>query len=565
MERPASVIKELVENSLDAGATEIEVEIERGGRRLIRVWDNGRGMDHDECLLAVERHATSKIKDETDLLSITTLGFRGEALPSIAAVSRFRLTSKTRDGDAGNRITLDGGVLKGIEEAGCPDGTCVEVKDLFYNTPARRRFLRGIETEKGHIIDVMTRIALSRPDVRFVLKHNGRAVFTLGVAEDRLIRVSALLGNDVHKAMLPVEFRSDDIEVVGGVAKPGINRATAKHIYMLVNDRPVKDRVTTSAVIEGFRDHLMKGRYPTAVLWLYVPPDMIDVNVHPAKTEVRFRDSRSVHQAVSAAVRRALENETPGDMEAFPGETEHGSRVADAIARFSRGSSGHPTATVHGGGMRDFAGAAGVDQGQEALPSADRPGVPWRVIGQVLKTYILAEGPEGLVIIDQHAAHERVVYEELLRQLETGGAQSQALLLPITLDMSGSEAEALDCFCSELDEFGMTVERFGPKTFVIKSLPALVPESEATELVHDVVEGILESGSAGRLADQRDKVVERIACHGAIRAGSELSHEAMRRLISDLMKTGNPEHCPHGRPTIIRLSGPELERIFKRT
>ncbi|MDP8254110.1 MAG: DNA mismatch repair endonuclease MutL [Candidatus Alcyoniella australis] len=563
VERPASVVKELVENSLDAGATEIVVEIERAGRRLIRVADNGCGMGYDDCLLAVERHATSKINDESDLLAVRTLGFRGEALPSIAAVSRFALTSCGPQDEGGTKLTINGGVIQSVEQVGCPAGTMVEVRELFYNTPARRRFLAGLQTELGHIIDRLTRIALARPEVRFVLRHNGRNVFVLPALDDALLRVSSLIGDDVSRALIRLELDQDEVMIRGGIAAPEVSRGSARQIYALVNGRAVRDKVTTGAVIEGFRDHLMRGRYPVAVIDLNTALDMVDVNVHPAKTEVRFRDSRSVFQALSQSVRQALRSHAESSMpqptgqgggseQVLPDQREQ--RVADAVARYSVGR--------------------GSDAGaQPYFPRQEQPELiqrhderrPWRIIGQVLDCYILAQDEQGLVIIDQHAAHERVVYERLLGQIEQGAAQSQRLLLPITLDLAGTEGAALEQFAPELEGFGITVERFGPQTFVIKSLPALVPESAASNLVRDLVSDLAEIGSAGRIEDARDQVVERIACHGAIRAGTELSEAAMRRLLDELLRTRNPEHCPHGRPTVRRVSSVELERMFKRT
>ncbi|SCY88854.1 DNA mismatch repair endonuclease MutL [Desulfoluna spongiiphila] len=602
VERPASVVKELVENALDAKSRSIAIDVEKGGRRLIRVADDGCGMAADDAMLAIERYATSKIYTDEDLFNISTLGFRGEALPSIASVSRFSLTSRTEDQDVGCTVEMEGGKVTKVSETGAPKGTLISVSHLFFNTPARRKFLKGEGTEMGHIADTVSAIALAWPTVRFRLTHNGKPVRSWPATEDLRQRVEEVLGRDVRGHLAEVSLTRGELTVSGFVSSPEVTRSTTQKIFLYVNGRPVKDRVILNSLLSGYRPRLMKGRFPMGMLSITLPCDWVDVNVHPAKNEVRFRDASSVGLAVEDGVKEALaQAETasrhfgaarpaasfaPAASAPAPHRDDLDARVAEPTALFADepaftapSSPLPPQAWQEADAQELYAPVmplAPVEDACDALE--DEPASPedappvsaeappgqfsrLRIIGQYADTYILCDAGDGLILIDQHAAHERVVFEQLKGQ---GSVLSQRLLVPETVELGFREADAVSGILEELGRFGLEVEPFGGTTFVVKSVPAMLAADGMARLVSEIAEKMVRMGQRDTLERCLDECLILMACHGAIRAGQALSTKEVHRLLTELDACKDPSFCPHGRPTWIRWSTGSLERAFKR-
>ncbi len=597
--RPASVVKELVENSIDAGSTRIIVEIEQGGRKLIRVSDNGQGMGRDDALLCLERYATSKIATDPDLFAISTLGFRGEALPSIASVSRFTLVTREANADVGTQIEVAGGRINRVADAGAPPGTLVTVAGLFYNTPARRKFLKSIDTEMGHIADTIASMALCRPAVQFRLSHNNRIVKSWAPAAEPLDRVADVLGAAVQKELYPVDRVIEDIEISGWIAAPRMNRSTARGVYLFVNGRWVRDRVIQHALFAGYSGRLMKGQYPVSVLFLRVPFDQVDVNVHPTKHEIRFVRQKRVHDTVRDAVADALRQSDPTRWRAKdPGITESAqgpATVSEPKAEYTVPyTHDHPAVQV--GDAVDHTAAstthaAGADSRHVPSPPADpvntpappidppaRNGKPahqaplWKrrffadltVIGQYKGTYIICESDDGLMLIDQHAAHERIVFEQLKRQSKFRRPAAQRLLLPETIDLGFRETQILEKLAPELDRFGFEIEHFGGNTFVVKAVPTLLDHAAISGLVTQLVEKTAEIGVGAEMETILDACLMVMACHNAIRAHHRLTETQIKVMMEQLDACDNPSHCPHGRPIWIQWRVKDLEKHFQR-
>ncbi|BCS98230.1 DNA mismatch repair protein MutL [Desulfoluna limicola] len=603
VERPASVVKELVENALDAKSRSITIDVEKGGRRLIRVADDGCGMAADDAMLAIERYATSKIYTDDDLFNITTLGFRGEALPSIASVSKFTLTTRADHLDIGCTVEMAGGKVTNVTETGAPTGTLISVNHLFFNTPARRKFLKGEGTEMGHIADTVSAIALAWPGVRFRLTHNGKVVKSWPATTDLRQRVEEVLSRDVRGNLHPVSITRGELTVSGFVTSPEVTRSTTQKIFLYVNGRPVKDRVILNSLLAGFRPRLMKGRFPLGMLAITLPCDWVDVNVHPAKNEVRFRDASSVGLAVEDGVREAL-NAAEAASRRFGGGQPRSltpaftpaaslpprmegleTRIAEPTALFEEGApvtvADEPpppfprrewqapvlpetwepeslsAAAVEEEGLYDEA----VDESPAQAPRRLGKFASLRVIGQHAGTYILCDAGDGLIVIDQHAAHERVVFEKL----KGGGtALSQRLLVPETVELGYREADAIGDILGELVRFGLEVEPFGGTTFVIKSVPSMLASDGMARLVSEVAEKMVRMGRKDTLERALDECLILMACHCAIRAGQALSPKEIARLLAEMDACEDPSFCPHGRPTWIRWSTGSLERAFKR-
>ena len=587
VERPASVVKELIENALDAGSTRITVEVEKGGRSLIRVADNGSGMSRDDALLAIERYATSKIYTDTDLFAIKSLGFRGEALPSIASVSKFSLISRDRMSDAGVEILIEGGRIRNVGDVGAPVGTMITVRQLFYNTPARRKFLKTINTEMGHIGDMLASMALGWPQVRFRFLHNGRVVKDWPEVSNPVDRVAALFGRDNQNNLLPIDLEAEAVCLSGWICSPRAVRSTSRGIYVFVNGRFVKDRIVQHALFQGFGTMLMKGRFPLAVLSLQVPPDQVDVNVHPTKHEVRFAHQKQVHDAVASAVASTLQrfdrskwgagDYTPGEA-ASPPVPEAGHRYrppenppvgfgANKVADAPRVPMGEPVS------------AAGYQKSDTLPPASNLPSSPpvpqpslWqpsffqdlRIIGQLRNTYILCESKEGLILIDQHAAHERVLFEQLKQRQKTSTPVVQRLLMPETVELGYREAVLLEKMIPALHSAGLDIDPFGGNTFVVKGVPALLAGREATPLIAELVETAADTGIVGDAETMLDHCFEIMACHGAIRAHQALSEKQIQALLKQLDRCENPSNCPHGRPTWIKWTPRFIEKAFGR-
>ncbi len=572
VERPASVVKELIENSLDADSTRIIIEIEQGGRSLIRVSDNGAGMGRDDALLAIERYATSKIFTDADLFSIKTLGFRGEALPSIAAVSRFTLETRDETSESGTRVIIEGGRLKDVSEIGAPKGTLINVSQLFFNMPARRKFLKSVSTEMSHIADTVSNIALSRTDVGFRLVHNEKTVKNWTPVSDPFDRVADVLGKDTQSELYPVAFADESISISGWIASPRISRASSKGIYVYVNSRLVRDRIIQHALFEGYSGRLMKGHFPVAVLFLKLPADQVDVNVHPAKNEVRFAQQNRIHRAVANAVSEALTHaEQPGCVRS-PSQKFHFSTPECKNEIFAAFSSQEVKEARDI--ERDIPNRTEVQHAvaEKQAAQAEQTAI-WEkksfgdlnIIGQFHGTYILCESAESLILIDQHAAHERIFFEKLKQQYQQGQKAGQSLLIPEIVELGYSEAEAIEKFLPYLEEAGFEIEAFGGNTVVVKSVPALLGQGEIKSLILQLAEKMTEFDSASELEKAIAECLMLTACHGAVRANQQLSPEQIRTLLRQLDECENPFYCPHGRPVRINWTLRWIEKSFKRT
>jgi len=593
VERPSSVVKELLENSLDAGATDILVELEGGGKRLIRVTDNGCGMNRQDAFLAFERHATSKIRTADDLFALYTLGFRGEALASIASVARLRLKTCDNEDGLGQQIYAEAGRIRSAEEIGMPQGTVVEVRNLFFNLPARKKFLRKEETELGHAADVVTKQALANPAISFRLKHNDRMLLDLRREKGLEERVAALLGRSLLKDLLSVSQEGGgDLKLTGLISQPQLNRSAATHIYTFINGRYIRDRVVQHAVMEGYRHLLMKGRYPIAVLFLKIDPGQVDVNVHPTKHEVRFREQALVHDFISAGLQQTLK---PATWLSAPVVTieAHGKDVCAAPAQDHPMAAAAPKVKETGScyipaeeaaacpapaafdqrvrprvdfAAPSFGPAPAADPPQARLAIADECGFFSRlqILGQYHQSYILCQDGADLVLIDQHAAHERVGFENLRHAYAAGRIPSQTLLFPEILELDFNSSNALSQQMDELALLGFEVEPFGGKSFALKAVPQLLGHQSAVGLVSDVALELERMGKTGKLRDSIDEVLITMACHSVIRANQALSPVEIRALFADLDQIDFKANCPHGRPVLQRLTLGEVERMFRR-
>ena len=595
VERPASVVKELVENSLDAGATSVTVEIQLGGRSLIRVTDDGAGMSRDDALLCLERHATSKIRRAEDLSAIATLGFRGEALPSIASVSRFLLQTREREGAAveGTEILVQGGKIAHARAAGHPVGTSIEVRQLFYNLPARRKFLRSEETEAAHIQHYLTLAALSHPQVAMTYIKDGRPAWQLpalsgagGPArkfEALQERLRALLG-DVK--LIPLEFESllpeEDpgespeaerfFRVWGFIGAPGVSRSTREDQHVFVNRRPVENRGINFALLEGYHNALMKGRYPVCCLFVELDPAGVDVNIHPAKREVKFHRERAVRALMGEAVRgallkfhapaapAALREVPPAPAVPVPEFKWAAPPAAEERPESARlpGWPARPAAVV----PLPPAPAATLSVPSEPVPLLH---VPLRLIGVVGRLYLVLESDRGLVLLDQHAAHERVLYEQMLRRLEESGqAASQRLLLPETIELSPRDAGFLREQLPALGRLGVGLNEFGAQAFILDGLPPFVKMSDPRRFVIELLDELRSAGSGVNALRLGEQVVARTVCRHAVKANDPLQGAELENLVNDLRQCSMPYTCPHGRPTIIEMNFRELEKKFGR-
>ena len=589
VERPASVVKELLENAIDADGTQIFIDVEKGGRSLIRVSDNGIGMSHDDALLALERYATSKIYKDEDLFSIHTLGFRGEALPSIAAVSRFSIVTRDRSEDAGTEIRVDGGRIKKVSEIGAPKGTMVTVKQLFYNTPARRKFLKTIGTEMGHIADIVASVALGHPELQFRLAHNGKIVKNWPVTADPFDRIVDVLGGDLQNNLHPIEFKHDEVSISGWISSPRVTRRSSRGLYVYVNGRFVRDRIVQHALFEGYSQRLVKGQFPVAVVLINIPFDDVDVNVHPTKNEVRFARQQHVHEAVRRVVAQTLyELDRPqwapvdfasGDRQGKPGQILDGGRekfgrrkrnaeIGAWSSKFQREHYPDSPITNHASGIHlpETVIQRPLSQDQEVQTRIweKKRFAAMRVIGQFHNTYIVCESEEGLILLDQHAAHERILFEQLSFRSTQTRTSVQRLLVPETIELGYREAGVLEKIMPDLGELGLEVESFGGNTFVVKSVPALLSEREIRPLIVNIVETIVEIGTSAGLPELLDQCRMVMACHAALRAHQALSDKQINELLQQLDECDNPSHCPHGRPTWIRWDLKTLEKSFKR-
>jgi len=602
VERPASVAKELLENSLDAGARRIEVEVEQGGVKLLRVRDDGGGIAADDLPLALARHATSKIRDLEDLERVASLGFRGEALASIGSVARLTLTSRTADAGQAWQVETEGRDMEArVQPAAHPVGTSVEVRDLFFNTPARRKFLRAEKTEFDHLQEVVKRLALARFDVAFHLRHNGRSVLTLHEAADeaaRARRVAAICGPAFLEQALPIEVERGGLHLWGWVGLPTFSRSQADLQYFYVNGRMVRDKLVAHAVRQAYRDVLFNGRHPTFALFLEVDPAVVDVNVHPTKHEVRFRDSRMVHDFLYGTLHRALGEVRPEDRLAAPagsvatppvsgpaagefaGQSEMplvaspDERTPAEPSRWTGSGAGYQAprprpverSAESGGVYREFfapLAGAGAEPARPADGLGEVPPLGY-ALAQLKGIYILAENAHGLVLVDMHAAHERITYERLKVAMASEGLRGQPLLVPESLALSQREADCAEEHGEWFGRLGFELQRLGPETLAIRQTPALLGQAEAGQLVCDVLADLLEYGSSDRIQAHLNELLATMACHGSVRANRRLTLPEMNALLRDMERTERSGQCNHGRPTWTQLAMDDLDKLFLR-
>jgi DNA mismatch repair protein MutL len=580
IERPSSIVKELVENSLDAGARSIEVDIESGGVRRIRVRDDGSGIPEHELLLALARHATSKISSADDLAAITTLGFRGEALPSIASVSRFEITSRHADADRGAGVAVEAGAIGEVRPAAHPIGTTIEVRDLFFNLPARRKFLRSEVTEQTHIVRLVERLALSRADVAFRLRSGSRTLIDAPAqlaAGSVAARVGRIVGADFIERSLDLEHQAGPVRLTGWLGAPSAGRAQSDLQFWFVNGRAVRDRLLMNAVRLGYRDVLYSHRQPAYVLHLEIDPELVDVNAHPQKFEVRFRDSRQIHDFVFRAVERRLASTKPGAGNAAPAWTaEFHQGVPPAQTNYSSGDAGtQPMAFAAPAGGDPWAVAAAVRDWQPGTgfaPQADAATASAAVsvsgpqplgvaLAQVHGVYILAQNAQGLVLVDMHAAHERVLYEKL--KAEGAGTATQLLLEPVSVPLAIHEADALMEQACDWRRAGFELERLAPGSVIVRSVPAMLPREDIAALIESVVHADSEDATH-HLDGATDRLLGTIACRSAIHAHRRLTLPEMNALLRQMEQTPRADQCNHGRPTWTQLSLAELDRLFLR-
>lgn len=611
IERPASVLKELLENALDAGATQVDVQIGAGGRSLVAVTDNGCGMSKDDALLCLERHATSKLRDSDDLDRIASYGFRGEAIPSIASVSRFRLRTREHDALAGTELVIDGGKLREVREIGLAPGTQIEVRSLFFNLPARRKFLRTEPTESAHLRQTLLLAGLARPDVGFTLSVDEQPAQRWFAGEDLRQRLVSIFGADWMELTVPLAAESGALKLHGFIGKPGVSRAARGEELFFINQRPVENRTLHFGLLEGYHNSLMKGRYPVAVLFLEMDPAGVDVNIHPAKREVRFHDDHTLRQFVVQAVTQTLrgvsgapaarfelgaspvaaiydrrpEESADSKTAEFSGENQIPTAPAASLAPPSNAdftssfleakiSAESPSHDEGGDGHRPPLQAASdhLPLEIEPQPSARRPEslitnrLGLRVLGCVMNLYLVAESAEGLVLIDQHAAHERVLFEQMLKRMALQNPAAQQLLFPVTLDFLPREADFVLAQVETLQQAGVGITRFGPASFLVDALPAMVKTRDVAEFIRTIVADLQQEGGETRKGRRlSEEVVAKTVCRHAVKANDELRPEEWDSLVHDLLACDLPYTCPHGRPTMIQLSTAELHKKFGRT
>ncbi|HEV2806543.1 MAG TPA: DNA mismatch repair endonuclease MutL [Chthoniobacterales bacterium] len=575
IERPASVVKELVENSIDAGARKIEVSIRRGGISLIRVVDDGCGMDRDDALLSLERHATSKLRTAADLAAIATLGFRGEALPSIASVSRFRLTTREHDAVAGTEIIVAGGKIETVRDGGEAPGTQIEVRSIFYNLPARRKFLRSENTESRNLEHQLHLQATGHPEIAFALVRDERVVFQLPAAGSLLERIRDLHGKEIVDRLLPVqEPKNGDIRIRGLIGQAGVSRQTRAQQLVFVNGRAVENAVLTAALREGYHTALMKGQFPVTFLFLDLDPGAVDVNVHPAKREVRFRDPNGVREALVAAIRQTLESGRRDWQDQFrapvvAGVVDPGPARPAAAAPIEPGSP--IPATTESLPLRQSQPnesfvSAQASNWNEQMPATAAPSreQQFQIIGVLNKLYVLMENQDGLVLVDQHAAHERILFEELRRRMEEQGVPSQRLLLAQTFELAPRDAEWVERNAATLQKMGIGIEPFGQNAFKIDSLPTFLDLSDPVAFMRKVIDGLKSASNGSSALRLGEEMIAKTVCRHAVKANDPLRYLEVEKLITDLLQCDLPYCCPHGRPTMIQISHAELEKKFGR-
>jgi DNA mismatch repair protein MutL len=560
IERPASVVKELMENALDAGASKIAVELKAGGLQLIRVLDDGEGIDPEDVPVALQRYATSKIQRSEDLFAIHTLGFRGEALPSIAAVSQMTIKTRIPHSVSGTQLLCEGGEIRSTTEVGCPVGTEVEVKNLFYNIPVKRKFVKSIQTELRHSLNHFLRLSLAHPSVSFKFVHEGRILYEYLKTDSPRIRVEAILGREIDGHLQPIEFEEGETHLRGFASLPSFSKGNGDGIYLYVNRRFIKDRMIYKAILEAYRHVIPGGRFPVVILFMTLPPSAIDVNVHPTKAEVKFKDPDRIFRMVQGALSSAL---------ASPGTLKKQEEVGDGMGQppslkaFPSLGSTKPTPIPLPLGGGDGKAVTVVREAWTPEWEVERK-TPFRILGQVQATYILCEGAEGLILIDQHAAHERLLYEKYKKDHESGSIPAEKLLLPIPMELSTEESFVLMSYLEEVESMGFEIDAIGERMVAIRTIPKLTGPFDPKGMVREFFEELSFVKREGKGREAIHRMLVSLACHSAIRANFVLRREEMEGLVGALHPFHHSLTCPHGRPVFFVISPEELARQFKR-
>lgn len=550
IERPGSVVKELMENSIDARSSQITVELKSAGLELIRVIDDGEGMYPEDVPIAIQRHATSKIKTFEDLYSVRTLGFRGEALPSIAAVSQMTIMSKISEAIAGIKVICEGGEIRYINEVGSPVGTEVQVKNLFYNVPVKRKFLKSLKSEFRNVVQQFLRLIISHPSISFKLIHDGRVVGDYPKTESLLVRIEAVMGEEVYENLKKIEYKNEEIGITGFISLPVISKSTSDWIYIYANNRFIKDRLILKAITEAYRNFIEKGKYPIVIVFINLPPSNIDANVHPTKIEVKFRNPEKIFNSVFSAIQLGLEEdlkrsspfyEIDGSEKLFFPKLEEGNYVIrESLKPYTEN-------------LEIFR----QKEGEERLKR-------FGILGQIKGTYIICEGDEDLIFIDQHAAHERIIFEKLKEDYKNHAIIKEYLLIPIQLELSLEESYVLNLIKDNLSELGFEIEQIGEKLYTINSIPSFIKLIKAKEMVKKIIEELLHSDLNGRNKEFIHEILTTISCHSAIKGNSLLMKEEMEELLNNLSSFDSKTTCPHGRPIFFYYPIDELHKEFKR-
>ncbi|HNY50019.1 MAG TPA: DNA mismatch repair endonuclease MutL [Smithella sp.] len=575
VERPASIVKELVENSIDAGATDIRVELEKGGCQSIKVIDNGSGIEHDDVPLVFERHATSKIHHFEDIFNVISFGFRGEAMPSIASIARVELLTRRKQDLSGTKATLEAGKIKEVAPAGCPEGTQISVTKIFANVPARRKFLKTEATEQGACLDAITRLALAHPEVRFKVLVNGREVLVAPDVQDIAQRITMVIGDDFAAHCLTVEAQKENLSLTGFISRPEYTKSNSKSVYLFVNKRFVRDNSVLHAVLSSYRQIIEPRRYPAAVLFLEMPPEDVDVNVHPAKLEVRFKDAHSVFDLVSKTIARSLAG-APASKGSFIYRLE--SKEKNNYS-FPTPSVQEKSPSVPFGmySRRNLQQAINNDllkrpvmektnfsiDDDQVSPDEKISFTAMRYVGQYVNTYLIFEGEGGLVLLDQHAAHERIILEKL-KQSAGEKVISQSLLMPEIVNLTPGQIALMNDYLDFFQEIGLEIEIFGRDAIAVKAVPVILSQVKISEMISDIADQLSDQNQMPSLRERREKILASLACRAAIKANRVLSREEVAALCRDLEATPFNLTCPHGRPITINFSLSEIERMFKR-
>ncbi len=565
VERPSSVVKELIENSLDAGAQSVQVLLEQGGKRLVRVIDDGCGIAKEELPLALASHATSKITSLEELEEVASLGFRGEALPSMSSVSRMTITSRTENAEHAWQIKVANGEIEAAVPAPGQPGTEVELRDLFYNVPARRKFMRTDRTEFSHVDELLKRFALARPDVGFQLQHNNRMVRQfqpVSTDEGLLARLEAVIGPEFIEHVLNIDEQRGSFRLRGWVAEPRYSRAQADRQFFFVNGRVIRDRLIAHAIRQAFRDVLFHGRHPAFVLFLEMPFAGVDVNVHPQKHEVRFRDSRSVHDFIYSTLNRVLAGTGVGGGALRPGTQVHDPAGAGQTGEWAVRQAAMPISVAEQ--MQSYAQLVSSPADPASGQEMDEFPPMGYALAQLHGVYILAQNQHGLVLVDMHAAHERITYERFKAGLAQDGIRSQNLLVPVTVHVSEREADMVEAFSARLESLGISCDRSGPQSVVVRKVPTLLQQADMSRLLQDVLSELASDGKSLKIESEMDEVLSSMACHGSVRANRQLNIAEMNALLRDMERTERAAQCNHGRPTWVQLDMQNLDRLFQR-